>query len=329
MKDKAPKEPRQEIREYNLYRAVFHVQQQLKNMTEEPITEQAIYEHIEFNGSTGLAFPRNDVDQVKYGVSSGMPRAVLQLNLLNLLGSGSPLPSFYTELNLGNDPFRDFMNLINNRLQRLLMPIWQKYRYRACFQPGALDPFSDQVFALIGLGHRVLRSGSELDWKRLLPYLGLLSLRAHSAALIEAVLRYYVKHEQLVIEQCIASEEIIPQDQQSQLGLANQVLGTEVMLGTTVPMRAGKFRIEINQLSWSRFHEFLPNSDGYAPLCALTYFALRSPLAYDIRLSLQRDQIHPLELIDTSPCRLGWTTWLDHEHADGQVTFIGQLEQQL
>ncbi len=84
-----------------------------------------------------------------------------------------------------------------------MLPIWRKYRYCASFQSGAQDPFSEQLFALIGLGGEDIRKASQLNWKRLLPYLGLLSLRAHSAALIEAVLRYYFKHAELNLEQCI------------------------------------------------------------------------------------------------------------------------------
>jgi hypothetical protein len=64
-------------------------------------------------------------------------------------------------------------------LQCLLLPIWQKYRYHARFRTGARDPLSEQLFALIGLGGQRIRQTSELNWKRLLPYLGLLSLRAH------------------------------------------------------------------------------------------------------------------------------------------------------
>ena len=43
-------------------------------------------------------------------------------------------------------------NLFNHRLQRLMLPIWRKYRYRARFVSGAIDPFSSHLFALIGLG---------------------------------------------------------------------------------------------------------------------------------------------------------------------------------
>jgi type VI secretion system protein ImpH len=50
----------------------------------------------------------------------------------------------------------------------------------------------------------------------------LLSLRAHSAALIEAVLRYYFKHADLVIEQCIERRVDILDEQRNRLGARQQ-----------------------------------------------------------------------------------------------------------
>ena len=108
------------------------------------------------------------------------------------------------------------------------------------------------------MGGEEIRKARELNWKRLLPYLGLLSLRAHSAALIESVLRYYFKHAELVAEQCIERRVAILEEQRNRLGLFNSQLGEDAVLGERVRDRSGKFRIHIRQLDWQRFHEFLP-----------------------------------------------------------------------
>jgi type VI secretion system protein ImpH len=82
-------------------------------------------------------------------------RARLRLNVLGLCGAGLPLPAFYGEQALDDGSSgkatRDFLDLFHHRLQRLMLPIWRKYRYRARFQSGARDAFSEQMFALIGL----------------------------------------------------------------------------------------------------------------------------------------------------------------------------------
>ena len=220
---------------------------------------------------------------------------------------------------------RASLETIEADLQRLMLPIWRKYRYGARFQRGATDPFSSQLFALIGLGGEQIRQAQGLNWRRLLPYLGLLSLRAHSAALIESVLRYYFKHAALTIEQCIERRVVIAPEQRNALGLGNHQLGDSLVLGERVRDRSGKFRIHIRDLDWQRFHEFLPIGEGYQPLCALVRFTLRDPLDYDIRLQLRHEEVRELRIGAHNTCRLGWTSWLGRERADGVVTLNSTL----
>lgn len=239
------------------------------------------------------------------------------------------MPAFYSEQALGDseegNPTRNFLDLFHHRLHRLLLPIWRKYRYRVSFQSGASDAFSAQLFALVGLGGEEIRKARELNWKRLLPYLGLLGLRAHSAALIESVLRYYFKHAELVAEQCIERRVAILEEQRNRLGLFNSQLGEDAVLGERVRDRSGKFRIHIRQLDWQRFHEFLPIGPGYQPLCALVRFTLRDPLDYDIRLVLRHEEIREFRIGAQNACRLGWTSWLGRERADGVVTLGSKI----
>ncbi|HDS1733141.1 MULTISPECIES: type VI secretion system baseplate subunit TssG [Pseudomonas] len=310
------------IREYSLFQSVLLVIEQLRAFHPR-LSEEELFEQLEFQANPSLGFPCSDVDRVEFFQEHGQMRARLRFNLIGLFGSGSPLPAFYGEQALGDseegNPTRAFLDLFHHRLQRLMLPIWRKYRYHASFTSGALDPFSAQLFALIGLGGEEIRQAKELNWKRLLPYLGLLSLRAHSAALIEAVLRYYFKHAELVIEQCLERRVEILADQRNHLGRANSQLAENLVLGEQVRDRSGKFRIHIRQLDWQRFHEFLPIGFGYQPLCALVRFTLRDPLDYDIRLVLRQEQIRELCIGDQNACRLGWTSWLGPEHADGVV----------
>ncbi|WP_404937148.1 type VI secretion system baseplate subunit TssG [Pseudomonas sp. JDS08PS003] len=316
------------IREYSLFQAVLLVVDRLRD-AHPHLSDEELYDQLEFQANPSLGFPGSDVDRVEFFEEYGQMRARLRFNLIGLFGAGSPLPAFYGEQALGDseegNPTRNFLDLFHHRLQRLMLPIWSKYRYRASFKSGALDPFSAQLFALIGLGGEDIRKAQELNWKRLLPYLGLLSLRAHSAALIEAVLRYYFKHADLVIEQCIERRVEILDEQRNCLGQANSLLGEDLVLGERVRDRSGKFRIHISQLDWQRFHEFLPIGFGYQPLCALVRFTLRDPLNYDIRLVLRQEEIRELCIGEQNTCRLGWTSWLGHEKADGVVTLGSKI----
>ena len=316
------------IREYSLFQAVLLVIDRLR-VDNKHLSQDELYDRVEFAANPSLGFPGSDVDTVEFFVEHGQARARLRFNLIGLMGSASPLPAFYGEQALGdsesNNPTRQFLDLFNHRLQRLMLPIWRKYRYHVRFESGAIDPFSSHLFALIGLGGETIRDAQELNWRRLLPYLGLLSLRAHSAALIESVLRYYFKHAELTIEQCIERRVEVLQEQRNCLGNANHQLSESLVLGTRVRDRSGKFRIHIRQLSWDRFHELLPIGTGYQPLCALVRFTLRDPLEYDIRLVLRHEEIRELRIAEHNACRLGWTSWLGREHADGVVTLGSKL----
>lgn len=316
------------IREYSLFQAVLLVVDRLREAHPD-LSQDDLYDQLEFQANPSLGFPGSDVDRVEFFEEHGQMRARLRFNLIGLVGSGSPLPAFYGELALGDseggNATRHFLDLFHHRLQRLMLPIWRKYRYRASFESGAVDPFSARLFALIGLGGEQIRKAQELNWKRLLPYLGLLSLRAHSAALIEAVLRYYFKHAELSIEQCIERRVEILGEQRNRLGRTNCLLGEDLVLGEHVRDRGGKFRIHISELDWQRFHEFLPIGFGYQPLCALVRFTLRDPLDYDIRLVLRHEEIRELRIGEQNACRLGWTSWLGREKADGVVTLGSKI----
>ncbi|TFY90532.1 type VI secretion system baseplate subunit TssG [Pseudomonas kairouanensis] len=310
------------IREYSLFQAMLQVIERLRD-AHPLLDERALYDLLEFQANPGLGFPGHDIDRVEFFIEHELLRARLRINVLGLCGAGSPLPAFYGEQALadgpGGNPTRDFLDLFHHRLQRLMLPIWRKYRYRACFQAGAGDAFSAQMFALMGLGSQHLRNTAQLDCKRLLPYLGLLSLRVHSAALIETVLRHYFNYTRLFIEQWVERTVVITHAQRNQLGKGNSRLGHDQVLGQRVADRSGKFRVHIQDLGWQRFHDFLPTGPDFPTLCSLVRLTTRDPLDYDLHLVLAKEEIRALHLGEYNPCRLGWTSWLAHERADGVV----------
>ncbi|WP_089041858.1 type VI secretion system baseplate subunit TssG [Pseudomonas fluorescens] len=311
------------IREFTLFQAVLQVIEHLRE-AHPLLDDDALYDQLEFQANPGLGFAAHDIDRVEFFMEQGQLRARLRLNVLGLFGAGSPLPAFYGEQAFaersGGNPTRDFLDLFHHRLHRLMLPIWRKYRYRACFRAGANDRFSEQMFALIGLGAAAILGVCQVDCKRLLPYLGLLSLRVHSAALIESVLRYYFMHEALFLEQWVARTVEVCQTQRNHLGRANSALGDDLVLGHRIADRSGKFRVHVRALCWERFHDFLPTGSAYQPLRSLVRLTLRDPLDYDLSLMLAQGQIKALHIGENTVCRLGWTTWLAHEQADGVVT---------
>jgi len=318
------------IREYSLFQAVLQVIKRLR-VAHPLLDEDALYDLLEFHANPGLGFPGHDIDRVEFFIEHEQLRARLRLNLLGLCGAGSPLPAFYGEQAcadgvVGNTT-RDFLDVFHHRLQRLMLPVWRKYRYRARFQAGARDTFSEQMFALIGLSGQQIRSIARLNCERLLPYLGMLGLRSHSASLIETVLRYYFKHHRLFIEQWVLRTVVIDDPQRNRLGNANSVLGHDQVLGCRVADRSGKFRVHLQGLGWQQLHGFLPTGADYPLLCSLVRLTARDPLEYDLRLVLAKEEIRPLHIGEHNVCGLGWTSWLAHECADGVVMVSGNAHE--
>ena len=313
------------VSRYNLFQAIDLCCKWLAQVNQ--IDEERAYALITFTGNPSLAFPKSDIEAAHFYLEQELVRATLVINSLNLFGAGSPLPAHYCEPVACDDAqgrvARDFIDLFNQRLQALLYPIWKKYRYYLQFEAAAKDPFSARMFALIGLSYSQLRLKSHIEWARLLPYLGLLSIKVQSAAVLEAVLRYYFNHKDLFIEQCVVRCVTIPPEQRNRLGVANHQLTHSLVLGETIRDRRTTFRIHIRQLDWDTFHYFLPIGVGYAVLRELVGFILREPLAYDISLSMPDRSSQPLQLAHNNKCRLGWTSWLGHQAGEGTITVAG------
>lgn len=314
------------VRSYSLFKVLELSCRWLMARNPELSEEQA-FGLIRFQANPSFGFAGADVESARFYQEQGRWRASITLNPIGLVGAGSPLPAFYTEPlaqdDSSNDVARDFLQLFNSRLHRLLYSLYQKYRYPASFRQGAGDAFSSRMFALIGLGNGLTRHDDRLDWQRLLSYLGLLSQRAHSAALIEAVLRHYLKHQDIELEPCVSREVPIAANQQNRLGQANSTLAQDCVIGTSVRDRSSKFRIHIRNLGWQQFYDLLPIGSHYKVLNELVRFTLRDPLDYDIKLGLKPNEKRALALVKDNECRLGWTTWLGSERANGTIIISG------
>ncbi|MBU2708001.1 type VI secretion system baseplate subunit TssG [Zooshikella marina] len=298
-------------RQYSFYQAV-HLLTSYYIPVSGKFDDQPI--NMRYRANATLAFPPSDIASLEIRQLEARQDYLLTVNFMGLYGPASPLPAFYTERIVQNDPenhpIRDFMDLFNHRYIELLYHGWKKYRYYLNYQEEALDDFSKHMFSLIGLGEINLRKSTHLHWHRLLPYLGLLSMRIHSAGVLSGIMRHYFQHKAISIQQCMLRVVPIPEEQRNRLGAANCEMGINLVLGASVRDRSGKFRVVIDDLDFARFERFLPSGDDYRPLHELIKFIQRDQLEYDIKLGLRPYEAPKLELKQSSRCRLGWTTWL-------------------
>jgi type VI secretion system protein ImpH len=114
----------------------------------------------------------------------------------------------------------------------------------------------------------------------------------------------------------------IEADQQNRLGTQCATLSHDLVLGSQVEDRAGKFRIIITQLSYERFIQFLPDGDNYLSLTKIIDYVLRDQLDYDIELQLIKNEVPSLSLSHHNQEKLGWTTWFGSHHQESKSVIV-------
>jgi hypothetical protein len=146
-------------------------------------------ERVTIRPELSLAFPAADVAKVERDGDSLLITAAF----LGLYGPASPLPTFYTEDLMdeaSNDEsvFRNFLDIIHQRLYHLYIECWSKYRLsiRIIEENNPID--RERLLCLIGLGERELFE-SIPDSYNLLRYTGILTQHPRSATGFAALLR--------------------------------------------------------------------------------------------------------------------------------------------
>ncbi|MCW8932459.1 MAG: type VI secretion system baseplate subunit TssG [Gammaproteobacteria bacterium] len=291
---------------------------------------------IQFSVNPQLAYNSSDIEAVVIEETNEQFIAQMSVNFMGLYGATSPLPAFYSESILqaknGDDSTKDFMDLFNHRMISLVYKCWEKYRYYQQYkhaqyslesgEGGKTDQFTNWMFSLCGLVRPEQRNDPNVDWNRLLPFIGLLGMRCHSASAIESVLRFYFKFKNIFICPNIQRFVEIEDDQQNRLGTQCVSLSNNLVLGQRVEDRSGKFRIKITELTYERFLQFLPDGENYMSLRKIVDYVLRDQLDYDIELQLIKQEIPKLSLSHHNNEKLGWTTWFGSHNQENKSVIV-------
>jgi type VI secretion system protein ImpH len=205
----------------------------------------------------------------------------------------------------------EFLDLFNHRFLSLFHRAWQKYRFPIVYESGGDDPFTDGLFALVGLGTDGLRGRQSVPDEALLLYAGLIAQRPHSASALVGLLRDYfgvpVGTRQFVGQWL----DLEPEDR-SRLGAKNSRLGADLVCGDHVWNNQSRFRIRLGPLGLASFQTFLPRGGAWRPLNDLVRFFVGIEYDFDVQLVLKKEEIPACQLVSDSPspAMLGWTSWL-------------------
>lgn len=269
---------------------------------------------LRFRANPSLAFPLAEIEGVTHQRSADAERIWMTINLLGLYGPSSPIPTYYTEELLASDTAADaarpFLDLFNNRFASLLYQCWEKYRYYLQYRAHGDDAFSARIFALIGLGPRQLRNAGTLRWERLLPYIGLLSMRVKSASVISGIVSHYFGGVSVRIEEHATQMVSIDKTQWCLLGEANCRLGVGTFIGARAIDAASNFNIHIGPVDYGGYERFAAGGEDYRALRELLGFVLTDRLGFQVKLHLKTADIPGLALNRHHNTTLGRTSWL-------------------
>jgi type VI secretion system protein ImpH len=261
---------------------------------------------------------------------AGKP-AEMTVAALSLTGAAGAMPYCYTELLIERAQDLDktlasFIDLFHHRLVSLFYRAWERSRPALALEhswdnqspskngkPHNPSPFSDHLFALIGLGFAPLRGRHEFPDEALLYYVGFFAQRHRSAIALEAMLREYFALPIEVIQYVEHKLRLDPSDRTTlgQSGLNNR-LGVDTIMGDRITDVAGKFRLRIGPMSIAQFRMLSPDGPLFKRLVQMTRLFVDTGLIFDVQLVLRAEDVPWCRLASTpeNAVRLGQDTWV-------------------
>lgn len=286
-------------------------------------------EPVRFRSRVALDFPASEIHEIRQETDeNGQTRIPeMLINFMGMIGPSGVLPIHYTELVLDRVRHRDtamwaFLDIFTHRTVSMFYRAWAKYRFPIAYERGN-DDFTSYLFDIAGLGTNAIRGRMGFDDESLLPYVGLISQKPHSASAVANVVADYfgVKAR---IQQFFGQWLDLTEEDVTHLGKKNSKLGFTALIGARVWDQQSKFRVVLGPMTFAKFQAFLPNGSGNAALRSIVKFMGGMEYDFDVQLSLQAKQV-PSLVLTTRAIRkpqLGLTTWLKtkpFERDDEQV----------
>ncbi len=286
-------------------------------------------EPVRIRTRPSLDFPPSEIQEIREveDEATGERRLEMLINFMGMIGPSGTLPVHYTEQVMDRIRQRDtamwsFLDIFTHRSASLFYRAWAKYRFPIAYERGN-DEFTSYLYDFAGLGTAGLRGRMGLEDEALLPYVGLISQKPHSASALENILGDYfgvaAKLTQFFGQWLSLTARDI-----TFLGQRNSVLGRSALIGDRVWDQQSKFRVALGPMKFDQFRAMLPNGSGNTPLRSIIRFLAGLETDFDVQLVLEAKQVPGLVLTTRAVRRpmLGWTTWLKSvpfTEDDGQV----------
>ncbi len=283
-------------------------------------------DNLRIRPDLSLAFPgtdMTDLSEERDDDQDEAPRYHITATFLELYGSASPLPTFYTEELLDdasddNTVVRDFVDIVNSPLYPLIIRAWSKYRLPIKVLDEEAEEYLERLFCLAGLGLPELRKKLPNPLK-LLRYIGLFSQWPRSPMGLRTLLADAVGLENsdpldgpvpVEVTPCVRRCVAIPMEQRCSLGVQNNELGEDAICGEKVQDRLGKITVHIGPLNEELYHACLPGSPIFHWISVLIRLYLLQPLDCDLELKVEPTEARTARLGTGKWSALGMDTWI-------------------
>jgi len=292
-----------------------------------------------FHSRLSMAFPPSAIHEIERRTADANP-AHVEVAFMGLTGVQGVMPLWYTEWLLArkaakDDAASDFFDLFNHRLLSLFFRAWKKHRPVVLYESSVIegaepDPFTNALFAFVGLAAEQLRGRLKIHDEALLRYCGLISQKPHSASALRGMLRDYFMVPVEILQGIGSWYQIEDQDRcHLSSDLERNQLGVGAVVGEEIWNQQSRFCIRLGPLKFEEFKKFLPGATALGKLQELTRFFVGKAMPFEVQVVLRADQVPACPLDDeheTAP-RLGWMAWLKTDNfkkdADDAVfTFV-------
>lgn len=312
---------------------------------ENPGVPAPVADVIRFRADLSAAFPGREISKLaprkrKKQPAMGSPAQaadtqgeIIEISTPNYCVASAlgPLPAPFTEWirdqeRAGEKVSAEFLNLFNHRLNTLRHQLKAAQDMAVNSLPPDQAPQAAYLGAIAGIALPQMQAQLPIPRRAWLALAGLLANCRKSAATVQQILRLFLGVPVTITSLVGAWRDIEPGDRQL-LGVANQRLGQQSLLGHRVWDQQARLRVAVAPLSHRDFLTLLPGQGNPAPgaamdaawrpdaasLAGLIRLLLDRRCDCELELAVQADTIPPTPLSQSptgSGPRLSYTAWL-------------------
>ncbi|GGY48379.1 type VI secretion system baseplate subunit TssG [Pseudoduganella albidiflava] len=260
---------------------------------------------VRFESSLDLAFPTGDLEAAMVSPEADeTPHAVLTTLFMGFTGIHGALP-FHHTARLADDReggVQALLDIFSNRFVRHFHAAWRKNRPEL----PSLDTESDDLLPLL-MALSGTTAKTPVDDAVAGYYTGAVQQRPASAAMLESVLRDYLRLP-IEVTPNIGYWYTLGDHQLNRLGSKTAALDGRMVLGKRIWRRDGRVELKIGPLDKATYDSFLPDGKNVPRLRGLLSLFHMPGIDFEIVLVLKAADVRPIVL--GRGFRLGYNTFL-------------------